>query len=486
VGPRRGFFITLPVALFIAFVHPWRFTVWGPLEGKQAAHLWMLDVSAAFCMVCIWAVSWLHSSARTQAHLAREQALLTLSESEHKLHTLIENTDDQVCSLDLQGRLIIANSAMRRAFQSRFGHEPLPGEPILSQVSRHGEKSPLVARVFREDNVRVEHTHHVNGRAATVEVSFKPVYTQRGEPMSITLFGRDITERKEAESKLTEVHRTLLEVSRKAGMAEVVTGLLHNVGNTLNSINVSVHLVTERLRHSRVSGLVRATELLHEHRDALGDFLQKDPRGQQLPAYLTALAQQLVEEQQKLLAEQHTLTDALDHVKSIISMQQENAKVRAPVENVAVHQVLDDALRLHAVSLERVGVEIVREYQALCPVTLDRHKLLQILTNLLSNARQALLEQPRPQRRLTVRLAPVNAERWRIQVADNGQGIAPENLARLFTQGFTTKKDGHGFGLHISALAAMEMGGSLSGESGGPGQGATFTIELPMQPPPAS
>ncbi len=70
--------------------------------------------------------------------------------------------------------------------------------------------------------------------------------------LGLTLFGRDITARKEAEARLGEMHRTLVDVSRQAGMAEIATGVLHNVGNTLNSVNISTGLVMDQLRQSRV------------------------------------------------------------------------------------------------------------------------------------------------------------------------------------------------------------------------------------------
>jgi signal transduction histidine kinase len=69
-----------------------------------------------------------------------------------------------------------------------------------------------------------------------------------------------------------------------------------------------------------------------------------------------------------------------------------------------------------------------------------------------------------------------------IIVRDNGVGILPENLTRIFGHGFTTKKDGHGFGLHSGALAAKQMNGALSVQSAGPGKGAAFTLELPIAP----
>ncbi|WP_395804023.1 ATP-binding protein [Archangium minus] len=484
VGPRSGLVLTVLMSLYVGILHPLRFTTPGVVSPPiPAGHLWMLDTFAALCMLGIWAVSWLHTSAREHAQAAREQALRTLRESERKLHSLIENTDDQVCSLDIEGRVIIANSAMRRAFRERHGREPVPGEPLpIHDPAGIQEKiRQRIRQAITGQSVRIEDIHKQGERVQVVDISIKPVFGEDGQPQGVTLFGRDVTERREAETKLGEMHRTLLDVSRQAGMAEMATGLMHNVGNTLNSVNVSASLITDRLRGLRVGGLIRAAELLREHEGDLCTFLATDPRGQQLPAYLIALSGQLAEDQQALLAEQQTLTDGLDHVKSIVTMQQGHARVAGMMELMSVTRLIDDALRLHAVSFERAKIDIHREYAEVPPILLDRHKLLQILLNLLSNARHALIDSGRPDKRLTLRVQPAPEDRLHIQVSDNGKGICAEHLARLFTQGFTTKKDGHGFGLHISALAAIEMAGSLTCDSAGPGQGATFTLELPMQ-----
>ncbi|WP_233261323.1 sensor histidine kinase [Vitiosangium sp. GDMCC 1.1324] len=297
---------------------------------------------------------------------------------------------------------------------------------------------------------------------------------------------RDIKARKDAEAKLGELHRTLLDVSRQAGMTEIATGVLHNVGNTLNSVNVSVTVLTERLRGSRVSRLVQATDMLSEHSAELAAFFTSDPRGTQLPAYLCALSKQLATEREELLNEMRVLGESVEHIKSIVSMQQQHARYGGVVELVQVPQLINDALRLDAGSLEPLGIEVRREYAEVPPIVVDRHKLLQILLNLLSNARHALLDSRAPDKRLTIRVGHGAGRRdqLRIEVADNGVGIAPENLTRMFSQGFTTKKHGHGFGLHISALSATELGGRLSATSAGPHQGSTFTIELPVEGPP--
>ena len=104
--------------------------------------------------------------------------------------------------------------------------------------------------------------------------------------------------------------------------------------------------------------------------------------------------------------------------------------------------------------------------------------MLQILVNLITNARQAMKECPK--KILTLGIQATIGATARISIQDTGCGIAPENMTRVFAHGFTTKKNGHGFGLHSSALAAREMKGSLTVHSDGPGHGAIFTLELPL------
>ena len=122
---------------------------------------------------------------------------------------------------------------------------------------------------------------------------------------------------------------------------------------------------------------------------------------------------------------------------------------------------------------------MIREYQAGLRVRVDRHKALQILVNLLSNARYALERTAREERQVVLSVCPGSGARVCLRVRDNGAGIEPDHLNRIFSQGFTTRKNGHGFGLHSGANAAKEMNGSLSVASDGPGQGAVFTLELP-------
>ncbi len=448
----------------------------------------MMCTFAALYVLCAWGVGWLFISARDQAQVKVERTMETLRQSELKLIDLIESTDDLVVSLDAQGRVLTSNEAARQLFRRAVGRELEPGRSAFEENIPGGVAywTRLLGRTLGGERVREEVVLPVPGRSAmAVEVTISPMRDVGGVIAGVTIFGRDITARKEADARLSEMHRNLLEVSRQAGMAEIATGVLHNVGNALNSVNVSASVVTERLRGLHVSGIFRTVELLDEHKSDLGTFLTRDPKGRQVPDYLKALSRTLAKERDAVLEEVHTLCKSVEHIKAVVSMQQQHARSTDMEERLSVSELLDDALRLHAVSFERMGIQLRREYAPGLVVWADRHKLLQILLNLLNNARHALMESDRPDKQLILRVEQEEGGTVRIEVADNGVGVAPDVLPRLFTQGFTTKKNGHGFGLHISAVAAEEMRGSLSCASAGRGQGATFTLELPAGGPAA-
>ena len=290
---------------------------------------------------------------------------------------------------------------------------------------------------------------------------------------------QDITERKRAQAELENLHKQLVDASRQAGMAEVATNVLHNVGNVLNSVNISTGLIVESVRKSRASSLARVVVLLREHAHDLGEFITNDSRGKHVPAHLAQLSEHLLAEQAANVRELDSLRRNVEHIKQIVAMQQNYASFGGVKEMINVADLVEDSLRLIAGALSRHDVEVIREFAPVPPMNVEKHKVLQIMVNLLRNAKHACQESERADKRLTVRVA--NGEgRIRISVIDNGVGIPPENLTRIFNHGFTTRKAGHGFGLHSGALAAKEMGGSLTVHSDGAGQGAAFTLELPL------
>ena len=274
----------------------------------------------------------------------------------------------------------------------------------------------------------------------------------------------------------------LLATARQAGMAEMATNVLHNVGNILNSVNVSADLVSSTLRTSRAPGLTRAVQLMDAHAADLGDFLTRDDKGKLLPGYLSGIAQALAQEQQSMIEELGHLTRSIDHIKDVVATQQSYAGVSSAVVPVQICDLAEDALRMNGGALARHQVTVVKEFAEVPVVRLDRARVLQILVNLISNAKNAMAGMA-GSHRLTLRVDVAAGSSLRVSVKDEGEGITQENLTRIFAHGFTTRKAGHGFGLHSCALAARQMGGALTAHSDGPGKGATFTLELPLDTP---
>ena len=290
----------------------------------------------------------------------------------------------------------------------------------------------------------------------------------------------DITTRKRSEEELAFIHKNLLEASRKAGMAEVATGVLHNVGNVLNSVNVSATLIADNIRHSKTASIVKLAALVNQNKSNLAEFLTLDARGRMIPGYLDTLVESLAVEKITLNTELDHLRKNIEHIKDIVAMQQSYARTSGVIETISVPDMIEDALRINSGSLARHNVDTFRDYQSRPVITTDKHKVMQILINLVRNSKYACDESGRADKQITVRTTS-DSGRVKIAVIDNGIGIPEANLTRIFNHGFTTRKDGHGFGLHSGALAAKELGGSLHVQSGGAGQGATFTLELPYK-----
>ncbi|MEP6668124.1 MAG: PAS domain S-box protein [Chthoniobacter sp.] len=318
-----------------------------------------------------------------------------------------------------------------------------------------------------------------DGSEFNLEWQVAPIRDGEGKITHFVAIQHDITERKRTERELEAMHHQLVETSRLAGRAEVATNVLHNVGNVLNSVNISTSLVTNRVKKSRTSSLAKVVGLLREHEANLGTFITSDPRGQRLPAYLAQLSEHLLADQKATLQELESVRENVEHIKGIVAMQQNYATFGGVKEMINVVQLVEDSMSLNEEAFSRHGVEVIREFENVPPLNVEKHKVLQILVNLLRNAKHACQDSDRQDKRMTVRVANGDG-RIQISVMDNGVGISPENLTRIFSHGFTTRKDGHGFGLHSGALAAKEMGGSLNVSSAGPGQGAAFTLELPL------
>jgi len=411
----------------------------------------------------------------TQLTSDQERLVEVLRVQNLHFQAALDNMSQGLCLLDAQGCLTVANQRFLRLFclpperitPGRSMKEILGECRVLPSTDTYLDliSSPRKETLYQELN---------DGR--TLLIAHEPLSSGSG---SVDTF-EDITERKRAAAELADAHKQLVDISRQAGMAEVATGVLHNVGNVLNSVNVSTHMLAEYVGRSKAGELARVVVLLKRHQEDLGNFVTSHPQGRHLTAYLENLSQHLVLEREAAITELATLQEKVGHIRDIIVMQQNYAVVGGVQEPIDVTDLLEDSLRLSAAALTRHGVEIVRAYEDTPVINVDKHKALQILINLVTNAKCACVESGKEDRRITLRVASLR-ERLQISVIDNGVGIAAEKLTRIFSHGFTTRKGGHGFGLHSGALAARELGGSLAVQSEGPGRGATFTLELPLQ-----
>ena len=292
---------------------------------------------------------------------------------------------------------------------------------------------------------------------------------------------KEVAERKRAETELKAAQEKVIDTAHRAGMAEVAADVLHNVGNVLNSINVSTTVITEKVSESEVANLQKLASLVNDHIEDLGTFLTEHPQGKHIPVYLTEVSKLLTDEQAETISRLKVLSDNVQHIKDIVSTQQSYAKISGVEVTTSIIGLVEDAIQINSAGLLRHGTQLIRDFEELPDVEIDKQKVLQILVNLISNAKYASGSSKKEEKIITIRISKHVEDQFRIEVADNGVGISPENLTRIFNHGFTTKKHGHGFGLHSSALASKEIGGSLTVHSDGVGQGATFTLELPFK-----
>ncbi len=434
----------------------------------------------------------------------RKRAEEALLESQALYHSLVEHLSAGIFRKDKSGRYVFVNSWFCRL--KRMRAEELLGKTPqelaayeLAQQRLDASSATFETRLAAQgedhheqilrtgEEIQVEEEYPATeGTKVFLRVVKSPVFGSDGRIAGSQGMMFDITAIREAEARLAEAHRELVSASRRAGMAEIATNVLHNVGNVLNSVNTSAGVISERVRGSKVSGVSRLAELLRSHAADLAGFLNQQGRAEHVINYLESLAAQLVAEHARIHSETDELHRNVEHIKEIVAMQQSYARTLGVIEFQQAAELVEDAVRMQAATLARQRVHIERQFDVLPPIAMDRHKVLQILINLVRNAQQALMSARVATPTLTLRIRRVGEDRVQIVVTDNGVGIEPENLIRIFSHGFTTRAGGHGFGLHSGWLAAREMDGALSVQSDGPGCGATFTLELPFRTRPAS
>ncbi|MEM9158890.1 MAG: ATP-binding protein, partial [Verrucomicrobiota bacterium] len=291
---------------------------------------------------------------------------------------------------------------------------------------------------------------------------------------------RNSQELASALAKLQNAQDQLLVTARKAGMAEVATNVLHNVGNVLNSINIGIVNLATKISKFRGPKLEKIVELINENRRNLGDFITQDPKGSAIPDYLAQLSKVMMEEFESCLKETDGMKENIDHVKRIIAAQQAHAKNVDVIQEIDLNELVDSAIDMILGDTKNSACKVMLDLQPELVIESDKHKILQILTNFVKNAKEAIKEAKREVGYINIEGKydpPKNSAI--LTISDNGIGIENEDLQKIFTHGFTTKADGHGFGMHSCANNVKTLGGELMIESRGKGHGATVILILP-------
>jgi len=430
--------------------------------------------------------------------LSEERSRRETLVAKYQLQELIEHSPAAIYVKDREGRYRVINSR----FESAYG---IPREQILGHTDLELVQSEH-ARMLMENDQRVmasgltsqfEESLAVRGDVRTyISVKF-PLRAEDGSIHSVCGISTDITDRKRAEQALqqaneqleqrvsertTQLHsaqKELLDRARHAGMAEIASSILHNLGNALTGITVSSALLRERVQGLPIGSLERLATLMDRSPEALGAFLAHDEKGRHVPEFLKKLRARFAEERQLLLEECAAMAGKVERANSVIAAQQTYARNRITLrETLRLSELAEDALRLAGIS-EGFDEVIHREYGQEEPGLYERHVIMQILVNLIANAKNAVRERGQgPPARITLTVHQ-DENRTSVTVSDNGIGFDERVKARLFTYGFTTRPKAHGFGLHSAALSAQSLGGHIDAHSDGPGKGARFELILP-------
>lgn len=413
----------------------------------------------------------------------RERAAASLRVSEERYRALIGNIPIGIFKTTRRGEVRVANPYLLDLLGLPLDIDLSRIDMSQGKIFPPAERERMWARLDAAGEVRGFETTLTRGDGTTIDVvinaRLKSTPLPDGShPCEGTI--EDVTERKHASRQLDTLNRQLVHASREAGMAEVATGVLHNVGNVLTSVNLTVQNVQDRVAASRIGHLQRAVDMIQRERHRLADFLETDSVGKQLPDFLARLSENFATDNQLLRADLESLGKHCEHIREIVVTQQSSATSLGLIENIAPEQLFEDALRLTAESLDRHHIKLERDFFPTATVRADRHRVLQILVNFIRNAKDSLQEAGPADACIRVRVSTGDQNFVALAVSDNGLGIAPEHLGKIFQHGFTTKATGHGFGLHSCALAAREMNGSITVHSEGRGRGATFTLLLPV------
>lgn len=419
-------------------------------------------------------------------HEQLEQLTKELQESTRELEKLslvAKYTDNAVVITDAQSRIEWVNEGFSRMTGYTLDEVEgrVPGHFLQGPATNSDTVDKIRQAVRGKNGCNVELVnYHRDGKPYWSEIEIRPIRNDEGEVKNFIAIKKNITARKNAEQDRDRLTYELQSAARQAGMAELASDVIHTVGNALNSINVSAQVLRQRIESKSVTHLSKAADLITRQGSKLTEFLAHDNRGQQFPTFLRELSLALSSERKLQLDELCSLSEKIEHVKEVVASQSAFSHCRVPCEPVSPIELLETAIRMSENTGQQQGIEIVCVNDEVPDLLLEKHTVLQILIHLIKNAKESVQESHVEKPEIRVSAMRKNDE-VSFVVTDNGGGIHENNLVEIFQQGYSTKADGRGYGLHSSANVAQELGGVLMAESEGMGKGATFTLCLPMR-----
>lgn len=278
-------------------------------------------------------------------------------------------------------------------------------------------------------------------------------------------------------NRLNTTYKKLVDHAQREGIADIATNILHNIGNILNSISVSVHLMEECAKSEVTEDIIKAGRLLQENMNHLEEFISEGGKGKKLMKFYLSLGRTADKMQKQILYNLDRLKKKTEAINEVVFAQQSYAGADEKLEELYVETILADALKLNQDDLDKFGIKVEKNILSNFKVVVNRAKLFFIIFNIISNAKDAMTAASVREKRLTVSMGEDDTGDY-VKISDTGIGIPEDLLGRIFEYGFSTKSGKYGYGLYSCASYIAEIGGSISAHSDGEGKGAVFVLRF--------